>query len=129
MFASVSVLVALVSPSVKLPKPKLAGVSVTGAIPVAARPTVCGLLDAEKFAVSVPAGCAPRAVGVTVSATVQLRPAPSVGFKQVEVGSMAYGVPDVTASDEMLILVARLFVRVTVFRALVWPNTTLPKVN
>jgi hypothetical protein len=107
LFVSVSVLVALGTPNGTLPKLRLDGVSDTGVIPVPESPTVSGLPEAPNETVSVPAGCAPSAVGVKVSATVQLRPAPRVGIRQVEEGSMEYGDPAVTESDEMLRLVVR----------------------
>jgi hypothetical protein len=79
--------------------------------------------------VNVPAGWAPIVVGVRVTPIVQLAPAASVGFKHVDDGLIAYGVPDVTARDEMDREVVWLFVRVTVLMALVWPSTTFPKFN
>jgi hypothetical protein len=126
-FFSVNVLVELTVVMGTEPNTRLDGLRVTAAIPVPDRDTVCGLFDALSVMVSMPAGAAPRTEGVKVSSTVQLPPAATVGLKQVDEGSMAYGVPDVTASDEMLMLVDRLFMRVTVLIALVWPTTTLPK--
>jgi hypothetical protein len=127
LFFSVTALVALVVFTATEPNATLDGLSVTAVTPVPESATVCGLPTALSLMVSVPAVAAPRTEGVKVSATVQLAPAATVGARQVDDGSMAYGVPEVTASDEMLRLVDWLFVRVTVLMALVWPTTTLPK--
>jgi hypothetical protein len=69
-------------------------------MPVPDSATVKGLLGAFVVMVSTPAGWAPAVEGVRVTPIVQLAPAANVGFKHVDDGLIAYGVPDVTARDE-----------------------------
>jgi hypothetical protein len=65
-------------------------------------------------------------VGVIASTTVQLALGPSVGFRQVDDGSTAYGVPEETLGVDTLILLVSRFVSVTVLNELDWPTTTFP---
>ena len=58
---------------------------------------------------------------------MQLAPGSTVGVKHVEDGSIAYGVPAVTASEVIVRETAWLFVSVTLMIALVCPTTTPPK--
>jgi hypothetical protein len=81
-----------------LPNASVEG-KVTPSTPVPLKLTVCGLLLALVLMVSVPAGRGPDEAGVTVSATVQLAPAATVGVRHVDDGSMAYRVPAVMPSE------------------------------
>lgn len=89
--------------------------------------TVCGELGAVVVMVSVPAGCAPSAVGLRVRNILQLAPAASVGFKHVEAGVIAYGVPVVTLRELMRMEDVPVFFRLTALALLVVFTTTLPK--
>jgi hypothetical protein len=73
-FVNVTVLAELVVPTITAPKLKLLVESVTGALPVPARLIVCGLVIALSVSVRT-AVAAARAVGLNVTATVQLTPA------------------------------------------------------
>ena len=64
----------LLVPTVTVPKLRLLDDSVTGALPVPERLTVCGLFDAASVKVSVPVA-APVAVGENVTPTAQWPPA------------------------------------------------------
>jgi hypothetical protein len=57
----------------------------------------------------------------------QLAPALSVGVKHVEEGWMAYGVPEPTDRELMLMEAAPVFLRLTLMATLVVLTTTLPK--
>ena len=84
LFVRVTVCDALVAPTATLPKFRLVGETVTGAIPVPFSVTVCGLLVAVSVMVSDAAGAAPVVAGLKVSMTVQLAPAATVGFRHVD---------------------------------------------
>ena len=68
LFVSVTLLIALVWPTTTLPKATEVGESVVGPIPVPLSATVFGLFEALVATDSDPAGTAPSAVGVRVSA-------------------------------------------------------------
>ena len=103
------------------------GASVTDAVPVAESDTESGLLMALVAMVRVPAGCAPVVEGETFVTTVQVPPAGTVGVRQVDDGSIEYGVPVVTESEETVSGTVWLFVNVTVLSELTLPTTTFPK--
>jgi hypothetical protein len=90
MFVSVTDLVELVEPTAVVLKLRELADSVTGALPVPLRLTVCGLLIALSAKLSVPVA-APVAAGVNVTPTVQLAPAAMLG-PQVLL-AMAKGLP------------------------------------
>ena len=100
--------------------------SVTGAVPVPLRLTVCGLLIALSAKVRVPVA-APSAVGVKVTPTVQVAPA-AMPVPHVLL-AMANGLP---AGMEMPVNVSAVLSRlvtVTVFAALVLPTASEPKLR
>ena len=70
---SVTIVGALVVPTVRLANVRLAGEIVTGTEPVPLRLTVCGLFEAPSVNVSVPAR-APVAVGENVTPTLHAAP-------------------------------------------------------
>ena len=74
-------------------------------------------------------GAAPVVVGVKVSAIVQVPPAAAtVGVRQVDDGSTAYGEPAEIARElTVRVAVAWLLVSVTILMGLVWPWTANPK--
>ena len=84
LFVTVTVFAALVEPTVSLPKLRLVGETVTGAVPVPESVTVCGLPLALSPMLSDAAGAAPVVTGLKVSMTVQLAPAATVGFRHVD---------------------------------------------
>jgi hypothetical protein len=119
-------LAALVEPTAVVLKLKDVADSVTGALPVPLRLTVCGLLMALSAKVSVPVA-APSATGVKVTPTVQVAPA-AMPVPQVLLET-ANGPP---AGTEMLVNVStvlRRLVTVTVFAALVLPSARVPKLK
>jgi hypothetical protein len=67
-------LATLVVPTATLPKFSAGGVIAVGVVPVALKATERGLFDALADIVSVPAGTAPKAVGVTVIEMAQVAP-------------------------------------------------------
>jgi hypothetical protein len=71
---SVTDLDELVVPTVTVPKLNVVAESVTGALPVPVRFTVCGLFPALSVNVRVPVA-APTTAGVNVTPTVQVAPA------------------------------------------------------
>ena len=76
LLASVTDMAPLVAPTTIEPNATEEGDKVTGSTPVAENVTCCGLLLAVVSRVRVPVETAPRAVGSTVTATVQVAPAP-----------------------------------------------------
>jgi hypothetical protein len=80
VFCTVEVCVAVAVPTWRAPNVKLDGVKLTagaGAFPVPLKPTACGL-PAALSAIDRLAARAPAAVGVKLTDTVQLAPAPNV---------------------------------------------------
>jgi hypothetical protein len=73
----VTILAALVDPTLSLPKARVVGARVTGAKPVPVRLTVCGEFDAESVTEMLPVK-APVADGVNVASIVQVAPPASV---------------------------------------------------
>jgi len=122
-----TVLAALASPTGTLPKFTTVVETTVGSTPTPLSATVCGELGAVVAMVSVPAGCAPNAVGLRVSNILQLAPAASVGVKHGEEELMEYGEAAVTDRELMLIEDAPVFFKVTTLVALVVFTTTLPK--
>ncbi len=126
LLVSVTDLAELVEPTAVVLKLKDVADSVTGALPVPLRVTVCGLLIALSVNVSAPVA-APSAVGVKVTPTVQFAPA-AMPVPHVLL-AMANGPP---AGTEMLVnvsAVVRRFVTVTAFVALVLPMASVPKLK
>jgi len=124
LLVSVTDFAELVEPTAVVLKLKDVDDSVTGALPVPLRFTVCGLLTALSVKVSVPPA-APSADGVNVTLTVQLAPA-AMPVPQV-LPEMANGPP---AGTEMLVNVSAVLIRlvtVTDFEALVLPIASVPK--
>ena len=74
LLLTVTVFAALVAFSASFPKPKLAGVTLTGTTPFPVSDTVCGLLLALSVMVSVELS-APRIVGVNITLMLQFAPA------------------------------------------------------
>lgn len=72
-FDTVTVLAALVVPTLRVQKLNELDDSVTGATPVPERPTVCGLFGASSLKVKAPV-IEPGVVGENVTPTVQLAP-------------------------------------------------------
>ena len=120
----VTVLAVLVLPTATVLKLKLLVESVTGALPVPVRLTVCGLVIAVSVNVRTPAA-EPRAVGVNVTPTVQLAPA----------ATLAPHVLLATANGPLAVILVKLsatfrrFVTVTVLAELVLPTANVPKLN
>ena len=98
--------------------------SVTGALPVPLRLTVCGLFAAASVKVSVPVA-APVAAGVKVTPTVQVAPAATL-LPQVLLAIVKWAV---AAMLVKLSAVVSWLVRVTVLDELVLPTTTVPKLK
>lgn len=92
------VLVGLIVLITSYPNAMLAGLTETGTSPVPVSGTVCGLLLALSVIVRV-LDSAVADVGLKLSAIVQLAPAASVGVRHVDEGSIANGVPGVTARE------------------------------
>jgi hypothetical protein len=123
---NVTDLVELVEPTAVVLKLKELADSVTGALPVPARLTVCGLLIALSAKLRVPV-TAPSAAGVKVTPIVQLAPAAMLS-PQVLL-AMAKELP---AEMEMPVsesAVLSLLVTVTVFATLVLPTASEPKLR
>jgi hypothetical protein len=111
LFVRVTVFAVLEVPTAWLPNDKLAGDVVAWAMPTPLSESVCGLLLALSVTVSVPVR-APVAVGVKATLIVQLAPEPK-DVPQVFVCAKS----PVTAIDEILNAVGKLFFSVTVFVA------------
>jgi hypothetical protein len=130
LLASVTDRLGLVLPTTQLPKLIPSGIKVTGSVPVAEKVTVCGLLEAVVFRVSVPVGTAPRAVGLTVTAMEQVAPearVPEPVFGHVLLAvEIAYG-PPVTAYESIVIEAAPVFLTVISSGVLVTLMATFPK--
>jgi hypothetical protein len=125
-FVTLTDFVELVLPIAKDPKFRLFTDSVTGAIPVPVRPTVCELMTGLlSFTVIVPV-LEPNAAGEYAMSSVQFAPAASV------LGNEAHVPPTWAKSWPRLMLlivngVVWAFVMVSVFAALVVPRAWLPK--
>ena len=124
LLVSVTDLAELVEPTAVVLKLKDVADSVTGALPVPVRLTVCGLLIALSANVSVPVA-APNAAGVKVTPTLQVAPA-AMPVPQVLL-DMANG--EVTEMPVNVSAVLSRFVTVTVFATLVLPIASVPKLN
>ena len=120
----VTVLAGLVFPTATMPKLKPVPESVTGAMPVPLRLTVCGLLVAVSVKLRVPVA-GPVALGVNVTPTVQLAP-PARLDPQV---LLAMAKPAVVTMLEKPREAIWWLVRVTVLAELVLPTTTVPKLK
>ena len=105
-------------------KLKLAAESVTGALPVPLRPTVCGLFKASSVTVSVPVAD-PTAVGENVTPIVQLAPAAMLAPQVL----LATAKPELVRKLEKFRVTFSRFVKVTVLAALMFPTATVPKLN
>jgi hypothetical protein len=87
---SVTIIAALVVPSATVPNATVVADSLVGTSPDPVSFTVSPLLLALSAMVSVPAGCAPVAVGVKLKERVQLAPpAKGVAVEQVVAGPSA----------------------------------------
>jgi len=107
-----------------LPNASDSGDTVTGAIPVPLNCIVWGELEELSLTVNIPAS-EPVAVGVKVTEIVQVTPAPRVlgdnGHVDVSAKLPVFEIPVIVRGT------AWLFLRVTLFPALVAPITRLPK--
>ena len=121
LFLIVTILAALVFPTLVAGKFKLEGVTVTGRIPVPVKLTDCGLLLALSVMASV-ADLAPTAPGVKTTLTVQVRPAPRVPPHVVPDLAKSLAFAPVKEAPESVKAVGSLFLIVTVFAALVVPT-------
>lgn len=121
-FVKVSVLAVLVLPTAVVLKLKLLVESVTGAVPVPERLTVCGLVSAVSVNVRTPVA-EPGAAGVNVTPTVQFVPATM----------LAPQVLFATANGPVVVMLMKLsgtfkrFVTVTVLAEVVSPTAIVPK--
>ena len=123
VFESVILCAALVVPTGCAPKFRLVGVRLaTGAPPVPASATMCGLPEAVSFMVTLPV-MFPVVVGEKLTLMVQLAPAPS-GEAQLSV-SAKFAVTDIANKSCWF----PVFVRVTGCDALIVPNGWGPKVR
>jgi hypothetical protein len=124
LFVKVTVLAVLVPPTATVPKLKLLVESVTGALPVPVRLTVCGLVIALSANVRTPEA-GPRAAGMNVTPTWQLAPA----------ATLAPHVLLATANGPLTVILVTLratfrrFVTVTVLAGLVLPTANVPKLK
>jgi hypothetical protein len=115
---------ALVVPTDRAANVRVAGVTVTGADPVPARLTVCGVFAALSLNVRVPAR-APVAVGENVTPTVQVAPAATLGpHVLLAIAKSPEGVILANVRAVFLWLVS-----VTDLLAPVLPTATLPQAN
>jgi hypothetical protein len=95
-----------VAPTGTFPKFVAAGDTTNGVTPVPFNVTVCGLFVEVLVMVSVPTGCVPSAVGVSVRPMLQVDPGPSgplLGHGTVAGAVRAYGPPGVTAIERIVI--------------------------
>lgn len=123
---SVTDLVELVEPIAVVLKLREPADSVTGAVPVPVRVTVCGLLIALSAMLRVPVA-APNATGVKVTPTRQFAPAAML-IPQVLL-AMAKGLPVDMEMPVSVSAVLSLLVTVTVFTALVLATASEPKLR
>ena len=123
---SVTVLAELVVPTTVVLKLRLAAESVTGALPVPLRLTVCGLLIALSAKVSVPVA-APSAAGVKVTPTVQVGARGDA--RSARIARDGERTPAETEMPVNVSAVLRRLVTVTVFAALVLPTASEPKLR
>ena len=124
LLVRVTVLDLLVLPTTVLLKLRLVAESVTGALPVPVRETVCGLSRASSVKVRVPV-VAPSAVGENSTPTVQLAPAAMLA-PQVLVATR--NGPLAEMPEKLSVTLCRL-VRVTVLAALVSPTAIEPRLR
>jgi|SRR5579863_7500773 len=103
LLVSVTVLAELEWPTLIVPKLKDAGEAVAVVIPFPVKLTVCGLFEAPSVKVSVPL-LVPPTVGVNVTPTVQLAPAPRLEPQVLVVvcGQLMLKLPAGEATDELI---------------------------
>jgi hypothetical protein len=126
LLVSVTDLVELVEPTAVVLKLRELADSVTGAVPVPVRLTICGLLIALSAKLRVPVA-PPSAVGVKVTPTVQVAPA-AILVPHVLL-AMAKGLPVEMEIPVSVSAVLSLLVIVTVFAMLVPPTASEPKLR
>jgi len=126
LLARVNTFATLLVPTVVIGNVLLAGVSVTGTMPVPESGTVCGLPGALSVMVKVPVR-APSWVGVKVIVILQFFPGARV---------LPHGLVDVVCAKSPLVAMLLIFsvafpvlVRITLFPTLVAPLTTFPKAS
>ena len=128
LFVTVTVCDALSEPTATLPKFRLVGETVTGAMPVPESVTTCGVVGALSLIAICAPLVAPRAVGWKKTTKVQLAPG-ATGTPPVQgettPGEVVKG--PVGMMEENVRSTDILFVTVTVCDVLVAPTATLPK--
>jgi len=123
LLVTVTVFVALVTPTATLPKAKLTGENVKGAMPVPVRPATCGDFVVLATTVIAPP-MLPVTVGENVTVIVQVAPPVSVAPQVVVLPKSPLAVMDESVAVEVPV-----FFMVMTFPALVEPTAVAVKVS